>query len=202
MGKYYLTTSLPGADAPTPSDASLPPKLRSETKKYTVTVPFDKGGGDSMLVSLDGELTYITIPVYKQDGVTRFKAGDSFIFVVEPDTDKVIASTLPSIPGMQIVNSKAMILSIAKSDNYGHPDNVAALLKKAQIQLLEKTIQVGCNAALGINTSITYDSSGRHGDTKTMIICLTATPSIAVTLQQAQRNSPVQATAPALDTYC
>jgi hypothetical protein len=75
-------------------------------------------------------------------------------------------------------------------------------LKKAQIQLLEKTIQVGCNAALGINTSITYDSSGRHGDTKTMIICLTATPSIAVTLQQAQRNSPVQATAPALDTYC
>jgi hypothetical protein len=185
MGNNTSNTSatsgtLKGAYPPPLPNAPLPPKLRSEKKKFAVTVPHDKKGGDTMTVELDGEAKEIKIPVYKQDGEKKFKPGDKFLFVADPPIDKVIASTLPALPGAVTLEVKPMIWAIAKSSDYANPNSVAKLMQTAHSELLQKTLDVGCNAALGVNTSVTTDRSGEYGQFSFIIVCLTATPAVVV----------------------
>lgn len=151
-----------------------------------------------MTVALDGDEKEIKIPVYKQDGRTKFQPGDQFLHVADPPVEKVIASALPTLPGAQIVEAKPMIWAIAKSGNYASTHAVADLMQTAQSELLQKTLDVGCNASLGVNTTITTDSHGDRGQFKYIIVCLTSTPCVLVPTSEL----PVaQATAVALEPY-
>lgn len=190
--------TLKGAYPPPLANTQMPPKLRSETKKFAVTVPHDKKGGDTMCVELEGAVKEIKIPVYKQDGNTKFQPGDKFLYVAPPPTDKVIASTLPSLPGAVILEAKPMIWSIAKRGDYANPSAVADLMQTAQAELLQKTLDVGCNAALGVNTTITTDSSGEYGQFKYIIVCQTATPCVVVS---ASELAPAVAEAIPIEPY-
>ena len=72
-------------------------------------------------------------------------------------------------------------LATAKRQEYVSSEAVTDLLQTAQEELLKRTLEVGCNAALGVNTTITTDSSGDRGQYKYIIVCLTATPAVVVT---------------------
>ena len=101
--------------------------------------------------------------------------------MAEPPLDKFMASTLPALPGMVIVEAKPMIWAIVRLNNErAHPESVAKLMQTAHSELLQKTLDVGCNAALGVNTTITTDSSGENGSYSYIIVCQTATPVVVV----------------------
>ena len=69
-----------------------------------------------------------------------------------------------------------MIWAIARLNERADPETVANLMQKAHSELLQKTLDVGCNAALSVNTTLTTDSSGENGSYKYIIVCQTATP--------------------------
>mmetsp|Transcript_85544 Transcript_85544/g.128181 ORF Transcript_85544/g.128181 Transcript_85544/m.128181 type:complete len:210 (-) Transcript_85544:199-828(-) len=180
--KVVASGSLQGAYAPPLHDMTLPPALQSE-QDFSVTVPQGKQGGDTMIVAVHGQNTEIQIPSLKKDG-SRFKAGDRFMFRHRGDAHKVIASTLPSLPGTIIIESKpiiwASVTSAFSGGNEGRgsmiANQVASLMQQAQGELLKRTVEVGCNVVLGVTTNVTTDSSGERGYMKLIIITMTGTP--------------------------
>ena len=65
---------------------------------------------------------------------------------------------------------------------------------------------MGCNAALGVNTSITTDSSGEYGQFKYIIVCQTATPVVVAPVNDlpvavAAASAPVEAYAKPMEPY-
>jgi hypothetical protein len=114
--KIVASGTLQGAYAPPLAGMTLPPLLKGD-KKFAFVVPQGKIGGDSMTVAIDGQHTEILIPRFKPDG-SRYKAGDKFMCIIQGDWTKVIASTLPSLPGTIIVESKPIIwASVTVSNN-------------------------------------------------------------------------------------
>ena len=91
--------TLKGAYAP-PLPGMAIPKIPSEDTKYAITCPHDKKGGDTMTVMLKGNKKTLTIPklhvINNVSHVTR--PGDKF-FWTDYAWKKVIASTLPALPG-------------------------------------------------------------------------------------------------------
>lgn len=93
------------------------------------------------------------------------------------------------VPGMKIVQSKPVVwatashafLNYKKIDHQRGPNSVAKtikdLLHRAQENVLQETIAVGCNAVLGMSINVTTDSSsGEHGNSKIVIVTISGTP--------------------------
>lgn len=193
MGSHISKTAtngtLQGAYAPPIPGVTLPVPLRSQLRKFNVVVPEGKGAGDTMVVEIDGEEVVVTIPLHVfVDGVRRRpRPGDRFPYETGPYR-KVIASTLPHLPGAAIVESKPMIYSNVTYSFHKRgldfvdsmPTVLGNLLQESQEQLLKKTVDVGGNCCLGINTNMTIDSSGEHGGRKVVIITQTGTPCVAM----------------------
>jgi uncharacterized protein YbjQ (UPF0145 family) len=82
----------------------------------------------------------------------------------EGERNKVIASTLHALPGATIVECKPMIWASFTQTHHGYDQatagkSVAYLFQKCQAELLERTIEVGCNAVLGVTYNVTNDSA-------------------------------------------
>lgn len=182
--------SLPGAYAPPLSGIRLPKRL-DEEKKFLVTVPRDKQGGDRMVVAVHGKHMSIKIPTLNVRTGDRYQPGEKFHYTQEAEIEKVIASTLPTVPGMEIVVSKPIIWGTVSysffAANYNDQkeqtrmaQETGGVLKKAQEELLEQTIKVGCNSVLGMTFNVSVDSSGENGNTKIIIATAYGTPCVVM----------------------
>jgi uncharacterized protein YbjQ (UPF0145 family) len=99
------------------------------------------------------------------------------------DVNKIIASTLPTVPGMEIVESRPIIwgsvscaFPASSYDQQSMGKVVGSLLQDAQRQILEETGKANCNAVLGMSFNITNDSSGDFGNQKLVIVTACGTP--------------------------
>lgn len=186
---------LTGAYAPPLPGIRLPEPKDPAVKKYSATCPPDKKGGDKMVLNLNGENITITIPLKfrtPDGGQRNMRPGDKFKFEFG-HYQKVIASTLPSVPGCMIVEAKPIIYATV-ADSYYMSDRgkPTANLQEAQQKLLQQAVELGCNAVLSINQNITLDSSGDTGNYKFLVVTLIGTPCIILPLESLP---PVQAEA-------
>ena len=192
--KYSGEGTLKGACAPPLPGVRLPPRLDPTVTKYTLTVPEGKIGGGKMVVTMrDGTAVTVPIPRQRQNEYGKLqlvRPGDTFQFEWG-DREKVIASTLPSLPGTTVVAAKPMVFS---NCSYGfssmfNPNsissNIEKLMQQAQASLLQQAVQLGCNAVLGINNNVNTDSFG--DGKKYMIVTMTGTPCVVMPLN----NVPV-----------
>lgn len=146
-----------------------------------------------MIFNLLGNDVPITIPdrIKTKDGRTKItQPGDKFHFTYG-NRDKVIASTLPSLPGTTVVEAKPMVFANVSHAFYAKQYNgqqsnmsrkVGSLMQEAQTILLQQAVEAGCNAVLGINSNISTDSSGEHGNSKIVIVTLVGTPCVVMRL--------------------
>ena len=111
QSKYSSGGTLRGAFAPPLPGVILPEKLDPEVKTYKITCPQDKAGGDKMVVAIKGTEVSVRIPLKHTTGdgsVRNTKPGDKFNFTWG-DRDRIIASTLPNLPGAIIVEAKPIL---------------------------------------------------------------------------------------------
>lgn len=197
ISKVSSSGILRGAYAPPLEGINMPEVLDPNLEnRYNIVVPEGKGAGDYMTVIVNEREVIIRIPdkIEGPDGHRRRpKTGDRFPYVYR-ERSRVIASTLPSLPGAVIVESKPIIFANASkvfstrsglrnNDEVRHPfeprslsEDIGNLMQETQELLLQKTVEVGCNCVLGINTSVTVDSGGETENSKIVIITFTGTP--------------------------
>lgn len=160
------------------------PGKRTRTFQTTVP-PTTKGptsGKTKKTLHIDGKAIHVTIP-------RGLRSGDSFTFSIESyETDKIFATTLPTIPGMEVISSKPIVYASASrqannAPGYDHKsmaEEVSHLMQRAQKQLSEEVIRVECNACLGMAFNITNDSLGDTGRGKMVLVTVTGTPCVVV----------------------
>lgn len=178
--------SLQGAFAP--SIAEVPEEnlpSMNKLKTYSAIVPQTfRGVSDgltTMSCTINGATKILKIP----EGL---KKGDSFTFThTKPEYDKVFTSTLPMVPGMEIVQAKPIIWgSVSYSFSRGSDNQqvmggkVGQLMQEAQAKILEQVLQHRCNACLGMTFNVTNDSSGERGNQKLVIVTACGTPCVVV----------------------
>jgi len=138
-------------------------------------------GKQLLTINFDGKEHKVTIP-------PGLKAGDAFKFNVKySEGDKVYTSTLPSLPGMEIVEAKPVIFgSVSLSHRGGHmgAGNVSELMNDAKEKLIEQCMKVNCNAVLGISFTVTNDSSGERGEYKIVLVTCCGTPCVVQSLEE------------------
>ncbi|GKY92852.1 hypothetical protein MPSEU_000254800 [Mayamaea pseudoterrestris] len=167
--------TLRGSYAPPIRDDYQAPTL-AKPKKLRVPLAKGKKSGDIVTVSIDGRKFNVTIP----PNVT----GPSFNYDYEGDVAKVIASTLPTIPGMDVIQAKPIIWGSVSHAylTYKKAKDGQQLMQDAQTELLKQALEVGCNAVLGVNYSFTIDSSGDSGQNKMVVATCYGTPCIVTKL--------------------
>ena len=165
-----------------PPIAPVTTALPRGPKRYTIRVPQDKHGGMDITVSLEGRNLTLRIPAGKGP-------GDTFSYTQKAETEKVYASTLPTLPGFEIIQSKSIAWGSVSYAFYSSGGTngqqsmgklVSRLLQDAQTQILEQAIHQGCNAVLGLTYNVTNDSSGNHGNSKQVIVTCCGTPRIVL----------------------
>jgi len=164
-------------------EENLPSLGRSQA--YTVKVP------QSVVRPSNGTLTMgcVTHGVRKIIKIPKgLKGGETFTFTqIKSEAHKVFTSTLPSVPGMDIVQSKPIIWGSISYSFYRGSSNqqamgnmVGKLMQDAQAKIVEQVIQHRCNACLGMSFNVTNDSSGDRGNQKLVIITAQGTPCVIV----------------------
>jgi uncharacterized protein YbjQ (UPF0145 family) len=139
-----------------------------------------------MHVNIDGELWTVDIPKEK-------RAGETFTFEVVENVDmtKIYTSTLQTVPGMLIAQSKSIVwgsVSFSFSTRSVDPmeaqqqmgEKVESLIQEAQAEIVCRAAKLGCNAVLGMTFNISNDSSGETGEYKLVIVTACGTPCIVV----------------------
>lgn len=187
MGKTHskITAggSLPSATPKNMSAESFSMISASTHKTFRAVVPkkrSDRKGG-KMIVTIMGERTSVAIP-------QGLKPGESFEFQREvPNIDQVMASTLPTLPGMEVVVAKPIVwgtVSIAFVDYepQSAAKQVGYLMQQAQIEILKQTASSGCNACLSMTFNITNDSQA-DGRVKAVVVTAHGTPCIVESKQ-------------------
>lgn len=182
--------TLTGAYPPPIDGATLPP-IPKDSRNFVVRVPEDAVKGESFVVDIEGE----SFRVHPPKGV---KPGGKFRYKHPAEVHKVYATTLDSVPGMVVVQSKPIVWgsrAFPCSSIRGVASSSADILQDAQAELLRQTIRAGCNACLGINISVANSATaaGDYGQRKEGLVLVTAfgTPCIVV---KAAEMPPVQAT--------
>jgi uncharacterized protein YbjQ (UPF0145 family) len=147
-----------------------------------------------MAVTIEGRRVELTIPENFDN-----RKQTKFAYIYPGDVDKVIASTLQSVPGHEIVLSKPIIWSsVSLSLNLGskgqqHMEGqIGNLMQEVQEKLLSTAIDQGCNAVLGINFNVTNAGSGERGNLTMMIVAAYGTPCSVIPLEQLP-SMPVEA---------
>ena len=87
----------------------------AEPKMYKLLVPKGSKIGDSITATIAGKKMTFKIP---SEGITK----GFFFHKYEGEIDKVIASTLPTIPGMEVLQAKPIIWG-SVSHAYLHSDS-------------------------------------------------------------------------------
>lgn len=149
--------SLAGAYTPCLVGDTIP-DTPSPQESFVIPVPPGKTGGDTIHVVLRGRQQRIKIP-YRS--ITRNETGQRVFVHTEPaEIDRVYATTLPLLPGMEVVQSKPIIwgsVSDALPVQKNMGPAIAILMQKAQAQILEQAIAIECNAVLGMSFNITNE---------------------------------------------
>jgi len=182
-----------------PNRAKVPgenlPSLTKETT-YEVKVPETivqpSDGSATMSCAINGADKEIKIP-------KGLKKDDTFTFTrTDSETEKVFTSTLPSVPGMDVVQSKPIIWSSvsyafykgpADADHQATGNVVGKLTQEAQVKILEQVVEHRCNACLGLSFNVTTDSSGESGNRKLIIVTAHGTPCVVVSTATASSNN-------------
>ena len=139
------------------------PKL-TPTKSFKIPVPRDCVAGDEFRAELDGVETILKVP----PNFSHTK-GARITHTVRGDDDFVITSTLPTVPGHEIVLSMPVVYGCVTA-----PDlEVQELVQQAQDQLTSLAIASNCNAVLGIHFSVTVDDT-----MKTPVVFAFGTPCV------------------------
>lgn len=144
-----------------------------------------------MITSIRGEETWLSIP---PDG----EPGGSFIYEIHAETEKVFASTLHMIPGMDILFSKPVIwatvshaFDASQCNQQEYESWVAkgtgSLLEAAQEALSEKAIDAGCNAVLGMTINIAT-TNGAQAENGILVATVCGTPCSLVSNDPAPAN--------------
>ena len=187
---------LPSATPP-PAESINKITLPSLHKKktYGARVPDSvkerTNGKQAMSVVVDGTEYSIKIP-------PNLKAGDEFTFdIMYKETDKVYTSTLHALPNMEIVQAGSMIFGSVSLNYRGGVDNqcmgkqVGNLMHDAQSKIIEICMEKQqYNAVLGMNFNVTNDSSGEHGNFKTVIVTCCGTPCVVVEKKTSGDSNP------------
>jgi uncharacterized protein YbjQ (UPF0145 family) len=192
--RHEESGSLQGAYAPPLPGLTIPePPLGA--KKFKLKIPEGKKTGDAIVVNVDGKTVRVFVPSGTNPVTGRnYKPGDYITWSRPGETEKVIASTLPTVPGMEIVQAKPIIWATAshayfrsnwndQSEQTSMAKGVGDLLQRAQEALLKKCIDVGCNAVLGMTITVTNDSSGERGNSKIVIVTVCGTPCSLLPMQ-------------------
>ena len=146
--------------------------------------------GDEMELNLKGSVVKVKIPatIGDSDGRRRkIRPGDKFTFQWG-FREKVIASTLPALPGATVAEAKPMIYAnVAERSSYSDrtvmSTRVGDLMQEAQTMLLQRAIELGCNAVLSINCNVSTDSHGSENNWTTVIVTLIGTPCVVMPLE-------------------
>jgi hypothetical protein len=105
MGQSASTISsrgtLQGAHTPSLRPDVAVPKL-APPKSYEVVVPANSKPGDIINILIAGKTVAVKVPKGK-------RSGDTFIHQYEGEIEKVYASTLPTLPGMEVILAKPVI---------------------------------------------------------------------------------------------
>jgi len=185
-GKASYSDSLAGASTPPLAGVKLPNIGRKE-KRYNVTVPKFKSGGQECSVTVAGQSFTVKIPPGK-------KQNDSFEISV-PDITNIYASTVHTLPGMVVLMAKPIIFTVVAEAFYVDGDNSSSvdlnglakklgkLIQQAQSKILQKAATCGCNAVLGISYTVSNDSSGESGLQKVICVMASGTPCIVNTAE-------------------
>jgi len=136
------------------------------TKLFKVPVPRDCVAGDEFRAELDGVDTILKVPA--DFNHTR---GTRITHTVRGDDDLVITSTLPYVPGYEIVVTKPVVYGVVMAPNL----TVHDLIQQAQDQLTSQAILVNCNAVLGVSFSVTTDEKD-----KTPVVFAFGTPCVVM----------------------
>ena len=188
--------TLIGAYPPPIDGANLPP-LPKDERTFYVRVPEDARKGESFVVDIEGE----SFRVHPPKGVPP---GGKFRYTHPAEIHHVYASTLDSIPGMVVVQSKPIVWgsrAFACFNIAGVASSSADIMQEAQAELLRQTVRSGCNACLGINISVANSATaaGDYGQHKSGLVLVTATGTPCIVVKAGQM-APVQATSTAVVT--
>ena len=103
--------------------------------------------------------------------------GGKFRYKHPAEIHKVYATTLDSVPGMVVVQSKPIVWgsrAFPCCNIHGVASSSADILQEAQAELLRQTIKSGCNACLGINISVANSATaaGDYGQRREGLVWL------------------------------
>jgi hypothetical protein len=155
-----LGGTLEGAYAPPLAGVEIPQFDLKPSKVYHVKPPSSLKKctpGTQFLKKVDGDIAVITIP----EGFDPIKAT-RFKYTHLGDVDKIIATTLPMVPGYDVVHSKPIVFGcetlIFEDKGYsGKPTlakTIAKLTQDAQNQVNSLAIEHGCNAVLSVQFNV------------------------------------------------
>ncbi len=167
---------LPSPEVRLPSSVVVPVPP-SQTVSLVLPRGAKPGSRQSALTPHGDEVIFVT-PEGK-------RAGDTITLDIGPDPSGIIASTLPAVPGHNIVASKPIVyastsVSFTAAD-YNHgasAEQLTGLSVQNQVALKKQAIALGCNAVLGITFTMANDSSGEHGRYKGVIMMSFGTPCV------------------------
>ena len=71
---------------------------------------------------------------------------------------------------------------LIESEQTSMSKKIEGLMQEAQTMLLQKSLELGCNAVLSINSSLSTDSTGEYGNSKIVIVTLIGTPCVIMPL--------------------
>eukprot|EP00462_Mataza_sp_D1_P026631 CAMPEP_0175131482 /NCGR_PEP_ID=MMETSP0087-20121206/6564_1 /TAXON_ID=136419 /ORGANISM="Unknown Unknown, Strain D1" /LENGTH=212 /DNA_ID=CAMNT_0016413771 /DNA_START=47 /DNA_END=685 /DNA_ORIENTATION=- len=202
--KNYQAGTCPGAVFP-----AIPGKVHPATGGQTVQVQCPNppkgvkpGQSFNFTATINGQNYSVTAPAGNQPGMP--------LAVNVPSNDHIVVSTLHCPPpGFKLLQSKNVIFGNTTLSFHGSSmikgqnlmgEQAGPLMIDAQRQMTNQAAQLGCNAVLGVNYSVTNDSSGDRGHVKMVLVTATGTAcviglddSIAV---EPSALSPTYASAP------
>jgi hypothetical protein len=177
--------TLKGAYAPPLDGVELPELTLKPSKVYNVRPP--AGGvkcvpGMQFRRKVDNEMVTVTIP----EGFDILKAG-RFKYTRVGDVDKVIATTLPMVPGYDVALSKPIVFGCETKifDDRGYSGKptlakiIAQLTQDAQNQLNSLAIEHDCNAVLSVQFSVAMSHEADGKGCKVAVTCF-GTPCVIV----------------------
>lgn len=148
---------------------------------FRITVPPSKSRTETKIAHIDGKKVVVPVP-------EKMQHGGSFVYKYY-DASRVYASTTPTIPGMEIVQTKPIIFSTA-SDAFQSAEHgiqpvqlvgrqVGSLVQEAQAEALRRAAKIRCNAVLSMNFGVSTNDSG-PASKRTVIVTATGTPAVVV----------------------
>jgi hypothetical protein len=191
--KYKSATSgtLKGAYVKPLDNVELPPSDLKPTKVYKVKVPKSVKPGGQFNYKLDEEKVVLTLPVtFDHMKMTVYS------HTVRGTLDEVVCSTLPSVPGYEIVVSKPIVYGCVASTFVDSPysgkptlsSHVSKMIQQAQDQITSLAIEHNCNAVLGAHFSVSNDTSS--ADINRVVVSCFGTPCVIMPVSATSFPSP------------